>query len=887
MAQPEVSQPISIILDDSNYRLWSSAMHGFLRARKLWKYITGDAQPPHFSETDDDDDILCISSIKLTLKTGTVSTPRLSPDSPTHQSHPSIRFLLLSRLPRKFGIIWLSGQTLTDFYNKMSNLWNHLAQFEPTWTCPTDAAAFYAYRDRSRLRHFLMALPPDYEHIRASLLHRHPLPTVGQALAELRSEETRKKTMVYQHSQPVLATPVWAPLQPSSQSVRCSSSKHMPSGSQKQYCSFCRRDTHSYEDCRSRSKPKRKGYHNRQTAAVTNSSGPSPDSPSSTLTAADVETIVTQFSEISKTPPPSGLGRPLFTDPSLDIILPVTSPSPAGSPPSSSLPSRIMAVPDVSPPTAPPSVPCPPVRSSTRGPYPSSDLVNPPNRVLVPHKPDDGGDGTMPPHLYASLSQLSLNRARGPLIRQLELPFSALDQLHVYIVVHLKREPGTPFFKGNHYLHLRNPRQPQMRLVTDNPDKDLFLNEFVWVSRKWEFRAGDDGLFFSQGTMAVFWTITNFNEFFKNRSEECKAAIRAVNNKLSTLCIKGRAFQHNDFSSEDFNVKLDENVLLARDPGWDECTTSSSSNYTSRIGQVVPVVDLEVLAAEPILVPSSNAQHFDDLAFAQLQYMGEVVIANSFKEDGDSDTSSSKVNMAPRFRTWGQKKSKLIANIPVVSVPLVIQDPQPTPAPILALTAQDEIELSLSKAPSWTSAKGNSSQGGLPRIMLPKDVADLVEKGLEEIQDLFVMQASRELLLHLGVDEGAVCQNQEVKEENLAAAEEVQDTRYVVATQAQNESAVTGAQRDTVLQDLTELQVVAYGLVYVWIFNWGISRVGENYDMRIAKLHPGIFMEGWLAYLSELGIPEDNPAWAKAALEAELHKSLEPYSPQILPNFNE
>ncbi|GFZ12935.1 hypothetical protein Acr_23g0013200 [Actinidia rufa] len=170
----------------------------------------------------------------------------------------------------------------------MSNLWNHLAQFEPTWTCPTDAAVFYAYRDRSRLRHFLMALPSDYEHIRASLLHRNPLPTVGQALAELRSEETRKKTMVYQHSQPILATPVWAPLQPPSQSVWGSSSKNMPSGSQKQYCSFYRRDTHSYEDCRSCLKPKRKGYHNRQTAAVTNSSGLSPDSPSSTLTTVDV-----------------------------------------------------------------------------------------------------------------------------------------------------------------------------------------------------------------------------------------------------------------------------------------------------------------------------------------------------------------------------------------------------------------------------------------------------------------------------------------------------------------------------------------------------------------------------------------------------------------------
>ncbi|GFS32831.1 hypothetical protein Acr_00g0024920 [Actinidia rufa] len=139
-----------------------------------------------------------------------------------------------------------------------------------------------------------MDLPPNYEHIRASLLHRHPLPTVGQALAELRSEETRKKTMVYQYSQPILATPAWAPLPPPSQSVRVTSSKNIPSVSQKKYCSFYRRDTHSYEDCRSRLKSKHKGHHNHQTAAITYSIWPSPDSSSSTLTAAEVETIVTQ-----------------------------------------------------------------------------------------------------------------------------------------------------------------------------------------------------------------------------------------------------------------------------------------------------------------------------------------------------------------------------------------------------------------------------------------------------------------------------------------------------------------------------------------------------------------------------------------------------------------
>ncbi|GFS44400.1 hypothetical protein Acr_00g0090110 [Actinidia rufa] len=424
-----------------------------------------------------------LACINFNLKTGTVSTPRLSPDFQTLQSliHP---FALYSIQDCQ------GSQTLTDFYNKLSNLWNHLAQFEPIWTCPTDAAAFYAYRDRSRLHHFLMALPPNYEHIRASLLHRHPLPTVGQALSKLKSEK---------------------------------------------YCS----DTHSYEDCHSRSKSKRKGYHNRQTAVVTDSSGPSPDSSSSTLTTADVETIVTQdprtektigtgrkvgrlfeleslhaphrfvaaasslsshvsfvlwhshlecklqhildtvrallisasviesfwreaaltavctinrtpslvtnnislyeklygttpnynllrvfgsacfvlfqpyernklksrsrlccflgygiehkgyrcydpiskrfrisrhvefwedvkFSDISKTPTPSGLGHPLFIDSSLDIILPVTSPSSAGSPPSPNLPSRIMDDPNASSLATLPSVPCPPVRCSTR-----------------------------------------------------------------------------------------------------------------------------------------------------------------------------------------------------------------------------------------------------------------------------------------------------------------------------------------------------------------------------------------------------------------------------------------------------------------------------------------------------------------------------------------
>ena len=66
--------------------------------------------------------------------------------------------------------------------------------------------SFSTYRDQQRLVQFLMALTSDFEPVRASLLHRKPLPTLQQAISELISKETRPGTVKSQHLESVLAT---------------------------------------------------------------------------------------------------------------------------------------------------------------------------------------------------------------------------------------------------------------------------------------------------------------------------------------------------------------------------------------------------------------------------------------------------------------------------------------------------------------------------------------------------------------------------------------------------------------------------------------------------------------------------------------------------------
>ncbi|GFZ09640.1 hypothetical protein Acr_21g0002390 [Actinidia rufa] len=66
------------------------------------------------------------------------------------------------------------------------------------------------------------------------------------------------------------------------------------------------------------------------------------------------------------------------------------------------------------------------------------------------------------------------------------------------------------------------------QLVAKNPDKDLYLNEFVWISGNKEFRPGDDKLWSFPRTNGRI--NDGFNCHYKVHSKQCKVAIQHVNN---------------------------------------------------------------------------------------------------------------------------------------------------------------------------------------------------------------------------------------------------------------------------------------------------------------------------------------------------------------------
>ncbi|GFZ16768.1 hypothetical protein Acr_26g0000380 [Actinidia rufa] len=321
-----------------------------------------------------------------------------------------------------------------------------------------------------------------------------------------------------------------------------------------------------------------------------------------------------------------------------------------------------------------------------------------------------------------------------------------------------------------------------------------------------------------------------------------QSMIRSTGELLEKLWTSWRASSSApEFSSEELSVDLHENVVLAKDLDLDEEVTSSSSNFVSsnssnseeeereKANKLVQRRRKKVIApvAYPILVLSSDIEDFDNLAFAPLHLEGENMIEHSYSEGVITISSSREVNMAPNFRTFGQKKTQASIDPPVMPNPPVVQDPLQVQNPVLALTAPSEVEASLLEAPLLDKSKGK----------------------LALVQAIMFPNSLRKVWRRSGLAG-------DVAGSDLAIAVEARDASYAVAIKAQNEVVIVEAQMDKLAgKDGDEVAVVDEAMKGPEIGNAAIGVGGEG-AKGFGDAGLVIPLKYWVSYFLTWDVPD-------------------------------
>ena len=87
--------------------------------------------------------------------------------------------------------------TVTNYYNILARHWQKLDVYEEyDWKCPEDVAKYQKIVEKIWLYKFLLGLNKHLDEVRGRILGTKPLPTICEAFAEVKREETQKKLML-------------------------------------------------------------------------------------------------------------------------------------------------------------------------------------------------------------------------------------------------------------------------------------------------------------------------------------------------------------------------------------------------------------------------------------------------------------------------------------------------------------------------------------------------------------------------------------------------------------------------------------------------------------------------------------------------------------------
>lgn len=218
----------------SNYAVWGATVRTNLRTAKLWGYVDGSilSQDKGIVVTETTSVDKSTSSLSYAAAVGTTSKDKGTLVSSLQtwadideivmgyifrSVDPSIRLDLLEFTTSRAQWTYLSKRyvqssgareyqlrseldslrqgelSIQDFFSCLRRIWSELDAMHATGRISTCSCSIQ--RDRQYLYYFLMRLRPEFEALRAQLLHRSPLPSLDDALTELIAEETRLRAL--------------------------------------------------------------------------------------------------------------------------------------------------------------------------------------------------------------------------------------------------------------------------------------------------------------------------------------------------------------------------------------------------------------------------------------------------------------------------------------------------------------------------------------------------------------------------------------------------------------------------------------------------------------------------------------------------------------------
>lgn len=132
--------------------------------------------------------------------------------------------------------------SVIQYFNTLTRCWLQLDLYEVhPWKCPNDSALYRQIVEQKRTIRFLLGLNKDLDEVRGRVMGIKPFPTIREAFAEVRREESRKKLM--------LPDANITPAVEGSALYTHSSSQNNRASKGRTWCDYCRKPGHVKATC--------------------------------------------------------------------------------------------------------------------------------------------------------------------------------------------------------------------------------------------------------------------------------------------------------------------------------------------------------------------------------------------------------------------------------------------------------------------------------------------------------------------------------------------------------------------------------------------------------------------------------------------------------------